>query len=815
MFKFTSFVSYLFLMVVFPSMAFSASLTALDVKNMDKSTTVHLKLSESVDYSVFDIISSNTLILKLKGVDTNVVATNGNHKYVNSVGGDNIIKSVNFGYMKGDVKLSLKYKANYLYKILKANDGINIVFTSSKNKGESVSYINDIAVRDYSSYSEIYIKGYNIDQAKRKVFLLNNGSDLVLDIDTQKDVKSFERYPSTRVKSVVIKKLGKKVRLSFNLLNRLDKGYKISYGKDFIKIRVGSGKPLSYSEKEINISDVKFEAKKDHEYLDIMFKGKDPHVLFGNNKKNVVITVKNSTVASSKEGKFDVSEFFGIISNFNVHNDFKTNSVIIKANLFEKGKFSIIQLPNRIRVVVEPEAIAIARGSNAKSLDMFKYSGEKVELDYDNASIKNVLKTIASVSGVNFVISDKVNGTITIKLKDVPWDQALDLILRSEGLGKEKEGSIIRIAPMEDLKQEYKDRAETLKSSKELEPIVTEFIHLKYKKSIEVKAMFDSIVTSSSTANKATTASTSQSAAPEPSAENNSIVSSRGSVMFDNEKNMIIIRDTRSHVNNFKRIIAEIDTTPKQVLIEARIVEATDDFSREFGVSWGGTVNKVTANGQSALTLGAAGGVTSGNFTGGTFTRGKLVDLPAAVGLGSGGALGISIGKIAGNALDLELSAAEGDGKVKIVSKPRVLVLDGKEANINQGTDIPFQSTSQNQGTNVQFKKANLGLIVTPFVKGDNEIVMHVLVTKDSPGTALVGTNPIISTKQVETDIFVNNNKTVVIGGIYTTKDENVEKKVPLLGDIPVLGNLFKNKKSVKNRTELLVFITPKIMNDD
>lgn len=811
--------------------AYAGNVNNINIDTLKDRTVIHVDIDEDVKYSVFDISRTASLVMKFSGAKIS-----GKFGKIT----DNVVKDAVVGYSGDDVRLSLKYNSEFGYNIVDTDKGIDIIFDKKEGKvnkdgnaaNDRVS-ISDIGIKDYSSRSVIEIRGKGVENLARKAFFLNDGTSLVLDLQNADNDTGNSSVDSSspRVRGVKISELKDRTRFVFDLVNRIDKGYKLSQGKDLLKIVVGSGDEKTGNSKSgtLNVESVKFSAEGDVEYIDIKTDSRDPHVLLKDNEDNIVISVKNASIDKDKVGRFDVTEFYGSIKQFDVLNSLKDNRVIVNVNLREKSRISTLQIRDTFRIVVEPEAMAISRGASVDSSDMFKYSGENIELNYDNASIKNVIKTIAEVSGVNFVISDSVQGNITIALKDVPWDQALDLILRSNGLGKEREGSIIRIAPMSELREEYKNRAATLKSSMEVESIATEFIHLKYKKAGDIKAMFDAIVTSSSAGGGAAGDGGGDKAGSAESqaagSETHGMLSSRGSIMFDEEKNVIIIKDTIHYINELKRLIAEIDVAPKQVLIEARIVEATDNFSRDIGVSWGVGINNLSRGNTRAVSIGAGGGTTANAFNtitdnivngGGTaIPRGRLVDLPAATGLGSGGAIGLTIGSLFGKAVDLELSAAEGNGKIKIVSKPRVLVIDGKVANINQGTDIPFQTVSQNNGTNVEFKKANLGLVVTPYIKGDGEIVMHVLATKDSPSTAAVGGNPIISTKQVETDIYVKDNDTVVIGGIYTTNEEDTVNKVPLFGDIPVVGNLFKNTKKVRDRTELLIFITPKIVDND
>jgi len=367
------------------------------------------------------------------------------------------------------------------------------------------------------------------------------------------------------------------------------------------------------------------------------------------------------------------------------------------------------------------------------------------------------------------------------------------------------------------LRSEYQTRLEAQRGSQQLEPLLTEFITLSYTKVDDVKKIIEG---ASANATKTTGA---PAAAPTAGTGGGSetsvgILSPRGSFLIDVRTNTLIIKDTQKSINAIKRLVAVVDKPIKQVLIEARIVEASDNFQRDIGVRWGGSLkNNTGVRFPSTVTVGGAiKSINPGTGAANTATgsRGFLVDLPAAVGAGSGGAIGIALGSL--NSLinlDLELSASESEGDIKIISNPRVITTNLKPATISQGVDVAFSTTSQN-GTQTQFKKAVLSLTATPQITADNHVIMQLVVTKDSPFLDSAGaTTASISTKTVETEVYMDNGETVVIGGIYTRDIAKNEARVPLLSSIPILGNLFKKKLTKDNRSELLIFVTPKILN--
>jgi len=385
----------------------------------------------------------------------------------------------------------------------------------------------------------------------------------------------------------------------------------------------------------------------------------------------------------------------------------------------------------------------------------------------------------------------------------VPWDQALDLILAARGLGKEKIGNVLRVAPLKILQSEHETKLKAQKVRSELDPLVTEFVTTNFASAKDIAKIINQA--SKQSGGKKNGGGSNGGEVSSQGKSTAGLLTSRGSVMVDDRTNTLIITDTQDAINNIKRLISAIDKPADQVLIEARIVEATDTFSRDIGIRWGGFFSKTSSRYTKTVS----------NTANATAPGGYLVDLPAAAGAGAGGTIGFTLGAV-NNVfnLNLELSAAEANGEVKVISNPRVVTTNMTPAEISQGDDIPFQSSSANSGTSIQFKKAILGLKVTPQITPERGIILDVEVSKDTPraNDLQAGGAPIISTKRVQTSIYMDNGETVVIGGIYTRNRSSTENGVPLLKDIPILGYLFKNKTKQDNRTELLIFLTPKVI---
>ena len=461
------------------------------------------------------------------------------------------------------------------------------------------------------------------------------------------------------------------------------------------------------------------------------------------------------------------------------------------------------------------------------------FQGDKLSLNFQNIEVRALLQVIADFTNFNVVTSDTVTGTVTLRLKDVPWDQALDIILQSRGLGVRKNGNVLWVAPKEELAAREQVDLEAKKKVAELEPLRTQAFQLNYTKSEEVARS----LSGQSLGGSGGSASGNGGGGASGGGNSNPtrILSPRGSVIFESRTNQLFVSDIPSKLEEIQSLIGKIDIPVRQVLIEARIVEADDSFGRALGIKLGSADLRGVRGGTPGYGVAGDTRVTvGGNYSAisaqtlqpnGTFSvdaRGaynnQFVNLPANVSTGFGGGTAATIalslfGASANRFLNLELSALEAEGKGNIVSSPRVITADQQKASIEQGEEIPFQQATSSGATSIQFKKASLRLEVTPQITPEGNVILDVEVNKDSRGE-LTAAGPAINTKQVKTQVLVENGGTVVIGGIYTQNERNEINKVPLLGDIPYLGLLFQNRVRTTSKTELLVFITPKIVTD-
>ena len=444
------------------------------------------------------------------------------------------------------------------------------------------------------------------------------------------------------------------------------------------------------------------------------------------------------------------------------------------------------------------------------------YSGEKLSLNFQNVEVRAVLQVIADFTGLNIITSDTVGGNLTLRLKDVPWDQALDIILQAKGLSKRKNGNVVLIAPTDELAAKEKLALEAQAAVGDLEPVRTESFPLSYAKASDVQTLLSS--------------------------KDQRILSKRGSATVDERTNTLFVQDTGGRLDEARRLIQQLDVPVRQVLIEARIVIADDNWGRQLGARFGTQSAFNTSNynvGVSGTLLdtvtplsgnpSSRGSASLSNPNNPLFTPGTTGAIPVGAQpeqlnvnlpvVGAAGSLGLSILNLgSGNLVNIELSALESDNRGKVVSSPRVITADKKKAVISQGTEIPYATAAASGATTIAFKPAVLELSVTPRITPDDRIIMDLDVKKDAVGQTVnagaAGVIPTIDTKKVSTQVLVDNGDTIVLGGIFEQETRTVTTKVPWLGDIPFLGVLFKNTQKTDNKTELLIFVTPKIVKD-
>ncbi|HGG7881712.1 TPA: type IV pilus secretin PilQ [Neisseria meningitidis] len=502
---------------------------------------------------------------------------------------------------------------------------------------------------------------------------------------------------------------------------------------------------------------------------------------------HIIVTLKNHTLPTTLQRSLDVADFKTPVQKVTlkrINND--TQLIITTAGNWELVNKSAAPGYFTFQVLPKKQNLESGGVNNAPKT----FTGRKISLDFQDVEIRTILQILAKESGMNIVASDSVNGKMTLSLKDVPWDQALDLVMQARNLDMRQQGNIVNIAPRDELLAKDKAFLQAEKDIADLGALYSQNFQLKYKNVEEFRSILR-LDNADTTGNR------------------NTLVSGRGSVLIDPATNTLIVTDTRSVIEKFRKLIDELDVPAQQVMIEARIVEAADGFSRDLGVKFGATGKKKLKNDTSAFGWGVNSGF-GGDDKWGAETK---INLPITAAANS-----ISLVRaISSGALNLELSASESLSKTKTLANPRVLTQNRKEAKIESGYEIPFTVTSIANGgssTNTELKKAVLGLTVTPNITPDGQIIMTVKINKDSPAQCASGNQTIlcISTKNLNTQAMVENGGTLIVGGIYEEDNGNTLTKVPLLGDIPVIGNLFKTRGKKTDRRELLIFITPRIM---
>ncbi|MBY6034694.1 type IV pilus secretin PilQ family protein [Marinobacter daepoensis] len=496
------------------------------------------------------------------------------------------------------------------------------------------------------------------------------------------------------------------------------------------------------------------------------------------------LTMPDLVVPADLRRRLDVTDFATPVTRIDTF--VEDGSAIVEIR--PEGDYDYIAYQSGREFTVSVEELT-QEEAEARREEKFPYTGEKLSLNFQDIEVRSVLQLIADFTGLNLVASDTVGGSITLRLQNVPWDQALDLILKTKGLDKRQIGNVLLVAPAEEIAAREKLELETNKQIAELAPVRLDIIQVNYAKAADVVALIQA---------------------------DEELISSRGFVSSDVRTNTISVRETAEKLEEIRRLVATWDVPVRQVSIEARIVRAQTNVAEDLGVRWGGAAYDVSGDdvftvGGSLGTLQEARDAAGGGSNTITFPGALGVDL----GVSGEGASSFAIGWGSDDFLiDLELSALESDGRAEVVSQPRVVTADRQSASIKSGEEIPYQEASSSGATSVSFKEAVLSLEVTPQITPDDKIIMDLVVNQDSRGEVTAGI-PSINTNEVTTQVLVANGETVVLGGIFQSEVATQTTKTPFLGDIPYLGRLFKRTEHIDERSELLIFITPKIIKND
>jgi len=517
----------------------------------------------------------------------------------------------------------------------------------------------------------------------------------------------------------------------------------------------------------------------------------------------VVLSFNGATLPANLQKRLDVTDFATPVNSIESAGTSTGTRISIAAKL----PFQELAYQSDSVFTVEIAPVVAAEKSTKPTLFSpdREYTGERLTLSFQDIETRAVLQLLADVSGRNIIVSDSVAGNVTLRLQNVPWDQALDIVLATKGLDMRENGGVIIVAPADEIASREKADLEARKDIRELEPLLSEFLQVNYAKAADLAELMKG-----------------------KGGKGNALLSARGSVAIDERTNTLLVQDVSENIREIRRLVSTLDIPVRQVLIESRIVIVNDDFSRDLGMRWGVTGVHDTSDGLVAVSGSAAGTSTIVNsaLTNQQSTGSKYpvqlpaladrynVNLPVA---NPAGRLGLALlGE--DYLVDLELSALQAEGRGEVISSPRVITANQKEASIRQGVEIPYQESSSSGATTTQFKEAVLSLTVTPQITPDDRIILDLKVTKDSVGAVISnergGSVPSIDTRAVDTQVLVNSGQTVVLGGVYETEEGEQVSKVPFLGDIPGVGVLFRSTRKVSNKSELLIFVTPKILKE-
>ncbi|UBQ38070.1 type IV pilus secretin PilQ [Acinetobacter johnsonii] len=613
-----------------------------------------------------------------------------------------------------------------------------------------------------------------------QAYQLEQPSRLVLDFDkAQQSLKQGSIAVATAEASTVdVTSDAQRSRLTVNLADAGAFTTRVEGNTFILKINSANpalATPVAAARSEQGISNIGFQRGSDGEgQVVIDLKGSNTPVDVKQQGSKIVVRVLGNKIPAHLSRRLNVNDFATPVSTIDAQNDGSNGLITIQSN----GSFEYMAYQAEDKLTISLKRPEDKNPMKPKAPSA--YTGKKISLDFQDIEVRRVLQLLADFTGINMVASDTVQGNITLRLKDVPWDQALDIIMKTKNLDKRRNGNVIWIAPVAELIKSEEDEAKAIAQNIKLAPIQTDYIQLSYAKVEDI----EKLMTQSKGSNNSNGVGNDN---------NDSLLSARGSVTSDKRTNTLILNDTSQNIDKIRRMIDLLDVAVKQVMVEARIVTAQTDFSRELGIRW------------SAQKLGNSP-VWGGDFQ-------PSFDLGVDLATGTAGTFNFGLLKISDYMLNLELTALQADGHGEVLSAPKVLTGDKQKAYILRGDQIPYQTWSAETGTTTSFVDANLKLEVTPSITPDGRVQMSLKIEKDTVG-ALTSAGYLINTNELETNVLVDDGETVVLGGIFDDIKQNQYEKVPFFGDLPVVGALFKNNTKSSAQTELLIFVTPRIVND-
>ncbi len=644
-----------------------------------------------------------------------------------------------------------------------------------------------------------------------QAYQLDQPSRLVLDFDkAQQNLKQSSIPVATAEASTVdVSSDAQRARLTVNLANAGAFTTRVE-GNTFI-LKINSAQAASYVQptaqrQQQGISNIGFHRGSNGEgqvVVDLL--GGNTPVDVQQQGSKVVIRTLGNKVPAHLTRRLNVNDFATPVATVDAHNDGGNGVITIQST--GSYEYMAYQTDNKLTVSLKrPEDKNPLRPKAANH-----YTGKKISLDFQDIEVRRVLQLLADFTEINMVAADTVQGNITLRLKDVPWDQALDIVLKTKNLDKRRNGNVIWIAPVSELIKAEEEEAKALRQSMKLAPLQTEYLTLSYAKAADI----EKLITQSKTAGN--TGSSNSNNADE---DRGNLLSPRGTISADTRTNTLIINDTAQNIDQIRKMVDLLDVSVKQVMVEARIVKASTDFTKEMGVKWGLLSQGINQNDH--LLVGGSDTTLWDLKTpddDGKYTIQRPSNLNVDLGVTTSGASRIAFGLISLSdfMLDLELSALQADGYGEVISTPKVLTADKQQAKVASGQEIPYQTTTgtgSNATSSTEFKEALLSLDVTPSITPDGKVQMKLNIKSDSPAGYANNGEIILNKNEINTDVLVNNGETVVLGGIFNQETQSKQTKVPFLGDIPYVGRLFRKDMKSDAKNELLIFVTPRIVND-
>ncbi|MGI1795074.1 type IV pilus secretin PilQ [Acinetobacter variabilis] len=647
-----------------------------------------------------------------------------------------------------------------------------------------------------------------------QAYQLESPSRLILDFnEAQQNLKQSSIPVATaEASSVDISSDAQRSRLTVNLANAGAFTTRVE-GNTFI-LKINSANPVAIAQpvqQQVaqGITNIGFQRGAQGEGLVVIdLAGQNTPVDVQQQGTKVIVRTLGSKIPAHLTRRLNVNDFATPVSTVDAVN--QNGSGVITIQSTESYEYMAFQTDNKLTISLKrPEVKGPLRPKSVA------YTGKKISLDFQDIEVRRVLQLLADFTDINMVAADSVQGNITLRLKEVPWDQALDIVLKTKNLDKRRNGNVIWIAPVAELIKAEEEEAKALKQSVALAPIQTEYMQLSYAKAADIEKLITQNKGSSNSGNSGGTSNNN---------DKESLLSSRGSVSIDARTNTIIVNDTQPFIDKIRNMVDLLDVQVKQVMVEARIVRATTDFTKEMGVKWGIVSQGIATNnhllvGGSDTTLWDLRDPQESDLGGFTYDIQRPDNLNVDLGVTSQGASRIAFGLISLSdfMLDLELSALQADGYGEVISTPKVLTADKQKATVASGSQIPYQSAEgggANAVSTTEFIDATLSLDVTPSITPDGKVQMELNITSDSPGNPTPTGQLTINKNQINTNVLVDNGETVVLGGIFEQETRNAQTKVPFLGDLPYLGRLFRKDVKSDNKRELLIFVTPRIVND-